>query len=66
MKYTMLLFNFTQWNTNNTQNEYKYLKAFILHKAGLTGINLQLSHVTHRLPKKITHIISLNITEFLE
>lgn len=32
----MLLFNFTQWNTNNTPNEYKYLTIFILHKAGLT------------------------------
>ena len=29
-EYLILLFNFTQKSTNNTQNEYKYLAVFVL------------------------------------
>ena len=40
--YLILLFNFS---TNNAKNEYKYLMVFVLQKTGLTGFNLQMSHM---------------------
>lgn len=40
--YLILLFNFS---TNNTKNENKFPTVFVPQKTGLTGFNLQTSHM---------------------
>ena len=44
----ILLFNCIQWSTNNTQNEYKYLTIFVLHKTGLTGFLALRAHAKRK------------------
>ena len=47
LRYHTLLFNFTQQNTNNAKNEYKYLTVFVfvLQGTSLTGLNLRTSNM---------------------
>ena len=59
-EYEILLFNFTQQSTNNTQNEYKYLTIFVLQKTGLTRFYKRLRYTWQKM-----HCL-LNKTVFLE
>ena len=59
----VLLFNFTQQITNNTQNKYKYLMVFLLQMTGLTNF-LQTLHEAENA--SFSDIVRLNKTVFLE
>ena len=65
-RYCVLLFNFTQWSTNNAKNEYKYLTVLYFRRPVWPILIYKrcIWQKIHRFPKKIrqrSQIVNLNI-----